>query len=272
MLLDALRSIYESSARTGVVPQVIVVDNASSDGSAQAVASAYPQVSLIANADNRGYAAGNNQAIKCAQSPYILLLNPDVILPDNCLRPALEFMEAHPDCGALGIRQVHPDGTLQRSVRGFPTPQTVLWELLGFSRLFSASRRFGAYRMTWFTYDTVAEVDQPMGTFLLIRQKTMEQVGLIDEQFTIFFNEVDWCLRCKRAGWKIFFTPDAQIVHYGGASTVQVGAAMAWESRRGLLQFYAKHYHAPLYLPLRAFVALASWPHAWLQARKRTQK
>ena len=272
MLLDALNSIYVTSARTGVEPQVIVVDNASSDGSAEAVAQQYPQAHLIANADNKGYAAGNNQAIKCAQAPYILLLNPDVVVPENCLRPALEFMESHPECGALGIKQIHPDGSLQRSVRGFPTPETVLWELLGLSRLLARSKRFGGYRMTYFGYDTVAEVDQPMGTFLLIRQKTMQQVGLIDEQFTIFFNEVDWCLRCKRAGWKIYFTPEAQIVHYGGASTVQVGAAMAWESRKGLLQFYAKHYNSPLYLPLRAFVAMASWPHAWLQARKRTLK
>ncbi len=269
MLLDALRSIYRTCADSMVQVEVIVVDNASADGSAAAVAAEFPQAELIANVDNKGYAAGNNQAINRAKLPYILLLNPDVIVPDKCLDTALQFMEDHVDCGALGIRQIHPDGSLQRSVRGFPTPQTVLWELLGLSRLFPNSRKFGAYRMTWFGYDSVAEVDQPMGTFLLIRREAMQQTGIIDEQFTIFFNEVDWCLRCKRAGWKIFFTPDSEIIHYGGASTVQVGAAMAWESRRGLLQFYAKHYSNAQYLPLRAFVAMASWPHAWLQARRR---
>ena len=268
MLLDALASIY--SAAPSLSFEVVVVDNASADGSAAAVASNFPQVVLIANAENTGYAQGNNQAIKTAQGAYILLLNPDVLLPEGGLDRAVGFMESHTDAGALGVRQVHPDGRLQRSVRGFPTPVTVLWELLGLSRLFPRNRLFGAYRMTWFDYAHVAEVDQPMGTFLLMRRAVVEQVGILDEAFPIFFNEVDWCLRCKRAGWRIYFTPEVEIVHYGGASTAQVGAAMAWESRRGLLQFYAKHYPTLRFRPLRALIALASWPHAWLQARRRT--
>lgn len=267
MLLDALDSIYK--APPALPFEVIVVDNASADGSAPAVAERFPQVVLIANTDNTGYAEGNNQAIKIAKAAYILLLNPDVLLPAGGLESVVGFMEAHPEAGALGVRQIHPDGKLQRSVRGFPTPVTVLWELLGLSRLFPNSRLFGAYRMTWFDYRQVAEVDQPMGTFLLMRRAVVEQVGMLDEAFPIFFNEVDWCLRCKRAGWKIYFTPEVEIIHYGGASTTQVGAAMAWESRRGLLQFYAKHYAAARFWPLRALIALASWPHAWLQARRR---
>lgn len=267
MLLDALACIYDSPPPFGF--EVIVVDNASADGSAAAVAERFPQVVLIANTNNTGYAEGNNQAIKTAQAAYILLLNPDVLLPAGGLEQAVGFMEAHADAGALGVRQVHSDGRLQRSVRGFPTPMTVLWELLGLSRLFPHSRLFGAYRMTWFDYTHVAEVDQPMGTFLLMRRTVVEQIGMLDEAFPIFFNEVDWCLRCKRAGWRIYFTPEVEIIHYGGASTMQVGAAMAWESRRGLLKFYAKHYPAVRFRPLRALIALASWPHAWLQARKR---
>lgn len=269
MLLDALASIYDSPPPFGF--EVIVVDNASADGSAAAVAERFPQVVLITNTDNTGYAEGNNQAIKTAQAAYILLLNPDVLLPVGGLEKAVGFMEAHSDAGALGVRQVHPNAKLQRSVRGFPTPVTVLWELLGLSRIFPNSRLFGAYRMTWFDYTHVTEVDQPMGTFLLMRRTVIEQIGILDEAFPIFFNEVDWCLRCKRAGWRIYFTPDVEIVHYGGASTTQVGAAMAWESRRGLLQFYAKHYPSLQYWPLRALIALASWPHAWLQARRRHQ-
>lgn len=272
LLLQALAGICKGD-QDGLV-EVIVVDNASSDGSAEAVAKQYPQVKLIANRDNRGYAAGNNQAIKIARGAYILLLNPDVIVPDGALDDAVAFMESTPDCGALGVRQIHPDGSLQRSVRGFPTPASVLWEISGLSRLFPGSRTFGAYRMSWFDYNKTVEVDQPMGTFLMTRRAVIDQIGALDEAFPIFFNEVDWCLRCKRAGWKILFTPQVEIVHYGGASTVQVGAAMAWESRRGLLRFYAKHYSNPVYLPLRIIIALTSWPHAWLQAqrRKRTDK
>jgi GT2 family glycosyltransferase len=267
LLLDALASIYD--APPAFPFEIIVVDNASADGSAEAVAARFPHVHLIANRDNAGYAQGNNQAIKAARGAYILLLNPDVLLPPGGLEKAVAFMEAHPEAGALGVRQAHPDGRLQRSVRGFPTPMAVLWELAGLSRLLPQSHVFGAYRMTWFDYARVAEVDQPMGTFLLLRHAAVEQVGLLDEAFPIFFNEVDWCLRCKRAGWKIYFTPDVEIVHYGGASTVQVGAAMAWESRRSLLRFYAKHYRAPWFWPLRGLIAAASWPHAWLQSQRR---
>ena len=245
------------------------MDNASSDTSSEAVTDRFPQVQLITNQDNAGYACGNNQAMKAARGAYILLLNPDVLLPEGGLARACAFMEAHPDAGALGVRQVHPDGRLQCSVRGFPTPVAVLWELIGLSRILPRSRTFGAYRMTWFDYDRVEEVDQPMGTFLLLRRAAIEQVGFLDEAFPIFFNEVDWCLRCKRAGWKIYFTPEVEIIHYGGASTAQVGASMAWESRRGLLTFYGKHYRSAWHWPLRVIIAAASWPHAWLQAHRR---
>jgi GT2 family glycosyltransferase len=267
LLLDALASLY--TAPPPFPFEVLVVDNASSDGSADAVAQQYPQVRLFANSENAGYAHGNNQAMNAAFGTYILLLNPDVLLPPGGLERAVAFMQTHPEAGALGVRQIHPGGHLQRSVRGFPSPLSVLWELIGLSRLLPRNRMFGAYRMTWFDYQCVEEVDQPMGTFLLIRRATMEQIGILDEAFPIFFNEVDWCLRCKRAGWKIFFTPDVEIVHYGGASTIQVGAAMAWESRRGLLAFYRKHYRSPWFWPIRLLIAAASWPHAWLQSRKR---
>ncbi len=270
LLLDALASIYNAPPNFGF--EVVVVDNASHDGSALAVRERFPQATLIANEENIGYAEGNNQAMQRACAAYNLLLNPDVILPPGGLAKAVAFMEQHPDAGALGVRQVHPDGSLQKSVRGFPTPLTVLWELIGLSRLLSHSPFFGAYRMTWFDYRHVAEVDQPMGTFLLLRRQTIEEIGMMDLAFPIFFNEVDWCLRCKRAGWKIWFTPDVEIIHYGGASTIQVGGAMAWESRRGLLRFYAKHYRTIWLWPLRLLIAAASWPHAWLQARKRQKQ
>ena len=270
MLLDAVNSIYSGGIDPSAHVQVIVVDNNSPDGSAEALAERFPQATLIANRENIGYAGGNNQAIKVAKAPYILLLNPDVLIPSGGLDRALKFMDEHAEAGALGVRQVHTDGKLQASVRGFPSPLSIFWELLALARLFPQSRLFGAYRMTWFNYNAVAEVDQPMGTFLLIRKTVMDEIGSLDERFPIFFNEVDWCLRCKRAGWKIFFDPAVEIVHYGGASTAQVGAAMAWESRRGLLAFYRKHYSAWKYAPLRAMISVVSWPHAWLQARKRS--
>jgi GT2 family glycosyltransferase len=124
--------------------------------------------------------------------------------------------------------------------------------------------------MDWFTYDREAEVDQPMGTFLLILREAIQEVGLLDERFPIFFNEVDWCFRAKRKGWRILFTPEVEVVHYGGGSTRQVSAKMAWESRNGLLAFYRKHYSSPLFAPIYWLAGLGSWIQAWLVAKRRT--
>ena len=266
-LLGALKSIYE--APPALPFEVIIIDNASTDGSAEAAAAAFPQARLIANTENAGYARGNNQGLEASTGRYVLLLNPDVVLPPGGLEKSVAILEAHPDVGALGVKLVNPDGSVQRSVRGFPTPGTVLCEALGLSHLFPNSRLFGAYRMTWFAYDREAEVDQPMGTFLLIRRQALEEAGLLDERFPIFFNEVDWCYRARQKGWKILFSPEVEVVHYGGGSTRQVSARMAWESRRGLLDFYRKHYRSPLFAPVYWLAAAASWLQAWWVSRKR---
>lgn len=267
LLLAALDSIFGCPPRAS--HEVIVVDNASSDGSADAVAARFPRAALIRNQENAGYARGNNQGIRTAKGRAVLLLNPDVVLPPGGLDRALQILDSRPGAGALGVRLVHPDGRLQRSVRGFPSPAAVAFEVLGLSRLLPQSRLFGAYRMTWFTYDREAEVDQPMGTFLLLRREALNDVGLLDEQFPIFFNEVDWCCRARRKGWKILFSPEVEVVHHGGASTSLVSARMAWESRRGLLAYYRKHYPGLAFAPLYWLTAGASWLQAWAAARVR---
>ncbi len=199
---DLLRSCLQSLRRYPLREpmEVWVLDNASCDGSAQMVQQEFPEVRLIVSDCNLGYAAGNNMLIQKAQGEYLLLLNPDTEVTEGALDTALRYMQAHPEVGALGAKLIHPDGRVQRSVRAFPEPQAVLWEYLGLARLFPRSRRFGAYRMTWFTYEQIAEVDQPMGTFLMLSRRAVEDVGLMDEQFPIFFNEVDWCYRAKARG------------------------------------------------------------------------
>ncbi len=267
MLRDALNSLLAPGSDLRL--QIIVVDNASGDGSAAMVQAEFPTVELLANTGNAGYAEGNNQGMRTAAGRHTLLLNPDVVVPAGALEGALQVLESDPKIGALGCRLVGADGRTQRSVRGFPTPGSILWEALGLSRLFPASPLFGAYRMTHFDYDRQADVDQPMGTFLLLRGEAVRQVGLLDERFPIFFNEVDWCYRAKQRGWRIVYTPSVQIKHYGGASTGQVAPAMAWESRRGLLAYYGKHYGGPRYAPIRALAAAASWLQAWRVAARR---
>ncbi len=243
--------------------EIIVVDNASGDGSAEMVAAEFPSVLFIAATANLGYAEGNNLALKRATGDALLLLNPDVVVHPDSLTRAFEFAASHPNLGAFGCRLVGTDGRTQPSLRSFPDPGPVLWEYLGLSRLFPKSRVFGAYRMTWFDYESVIEADQPMGSFLWISRAAYERVGGLDPQFPIFFNEVDWCRRAKREfGFPIYYTPDVVVTHYGGGSTRQVKPSMVRESHRSLLRFYDKHYShlfPPFKWLLRTAVLLNEW-------------
>lgn len=235
----------------GPTMELIVVDNSSADHSAEMVASEFPEVQLIANCKNLGYAMGNNQALQHASGDWILLLNPDVIVHDDTLTNAIAFAAQHPEAAAVGARLIGANGETQRSIRAFPDPAPVLWEYLGLGRLFPKSRRFAAYRMDWLDYDQPAEVDQPMGSFLLISRHALTTVGLFDPQFPIVFNEVDWCFRARREhGLKIYYAPSIAATHYGGESTKQIKARMVTESHRSLLRFYEKHYKNDLPLPL----------------------
>jgi GT2 family glycosyltransferase len=226
--------------------EVIVIDNASTDGSAEMVRQEFPEAVLIENQENLGYAQGNNQGIAASKGEYVLLLNPDTEVTPGALDSLVEFAKNRPDAAAVGCRLINPDGGVQSSCRSFPSPLPLLFEYTKLSRLFPRSRLFGAYRMTYFDYSRVAEVDQPMGSCLLLSRKAIEDVGLFDEEFPIFFNEVDWCFRAKQRGWKAYFTPDAEVLHHGGASTQQAKAEMIRESHESLGRFYEKHYKGRL--------------------------
>jgi len=266
-LLGALRSIYQNPPSFPF--EVIVVDNASTDGSAQAVAREYPQVRLILNGTNEGYARGNNQGVAASTGKYVLLLNPDVVVWPGSLERAVTLLEHRCEAGALAAKLVHADGAVQKSVRGFPRPISIIFAVTGLAMLFRGSRRLNAYRMDWFDYDKEAVVEQPMGTFLLVRRSLFDTVGYMDERFPIFFNDVDWLYRAHQQGEVILYTPSVVVTHYGGGSTRQVRGMMAWESRRGLLQFYRKHYRSPFFLPVYWVAAAASWVHAWIASRLR---
>jgi len=259
-LLAALESIRRKPPDAEY--EIIVVDNGSTDGSAEGVSQQYSDVRLIANKENIGYARGNNQGIKASRGEYVLLLNPDVVIPEGALNRAVNIMEAEPEVGVLAARLVHPDGRVQQSVRGFPSPWSVFCDVMGLSRLFPRSRLLASYRMPWFDYGRRSDVEQPMGTFLMIRRSVLETVGLLDERFPIFFNDVDWCYRARRAGCRIVYDPSVTVIHYGGASTRLVAPAMAWESRRGLLTYLAKHYPGWRHRPLLWLASSASWVYA----------
>lgn len=254
LLRRCLTSVFDNPP--GAEFEVIAVDNASADFDEQALAAEFPQVKIIANSDNTGYAHGNNQALELATGDYTLLLNPDTEVRPGALQALIDFMETHPDAAAAGARLVRPDGSVDQCARGFPSPLALFSEYLGVSKLFPESRILGAYRMTGFKFDRVAEVDQVMGSCMIISGKALREIGLMDEGFPIFFNEVDWCFRAKESGWKIYFTPDAEILHLGGQSTKQVKAAMRIESQKSLRRFYEKHYKRRVFAPIYWLVML----------------
>jgi GT2 family glycosyltransferase len=247
---------------------VIVVDNASGDGTVEMVRSEFPQVHLIANAENRGYAAANNQAIRAGDAPFLLLLNPDTGVTPGALAALLSEMMADPGVGAAAPQLVLPDGSVERSCRSFPEPAALLYDALGLSRLFPRSPLFGRYRMTYWDHDSRREVDQPMASALALRRAALDEVGLFDESFPLYFNDVDLCYRLRQAGWKIVFQPAAQVLHHHGSSTSQDRPRAVLESHRGLVRFYRKHYRAraslPGYWAVLLMAGLTAYPRAAL--------
>jgi len=236
---NCLDSIFLSQGN--FTSEVIVVDNGSSDETAKIVEQLYPQVNLIQNKKNLGYAKANNQGIEKAKGEYILLLNPDTQVLEDSLSLMCEFMEENPEIGALGPKLLNPDKSVQLSCREFPTFSTLIWEFSGLSRLFPRSRVFGRWRMGYFNFDKQRETDQPMGSCLMLRRATLEDVGAFDENFVMFFNDVDLCFRIKKGGWRIYFYPEAKVIHHKGASTRKVKAKMIWLSHLAFYKFFKKH-------------------------------
>ena len=236
---NCLDSIFLSQGN--FTSEVIVVDNGSSDETAKIVEQLYPQVNLIQNKENLGYAKANNQGIEKVRGEYILLLNPDTQVLEDALSLMYELMEENPNIGALGPKLLNPDKGVQPSCREFPTFSTLIWEFSGLSRLFPRSRVFGRWRMGYFNFDIQRETDQPMGSCLMLRRAALEDVGAFDENFVMFFNDVDLCFRIKKGGWKIYFYPEAKVIHHKGVSTRKVKVRMIWLSHLAFYKFFKKH-------------------------------
>lgn len=202
--------------------EVIVVDNASTDGSIQMLQKKFPWVKLIANQDNKGFAKACNQGIKISEGDYILLLNPDTVVPEGALEPLLSFAKDHPEAGVIGPKILNTDGSVQQSVRSFPSfwNQTVIQ--LKLHRIFRNSKIIQEYRMANFPYDSVQSVDQVMGAAFLIPKTVIEKIGALDERYFVWFEEVDFCLTVKRAGLDVLFCPNTNIIHKQGQSFFQL--------------------------------------------------
>ena len=222
--------------------EVIVVDNASSDGSVEMVQSSFPQVTLLANEQNLGFTKANNQGISLARGRFVLFLNPDTEIVDDALGTMVEFMKAHPEVGAVGPKLIYPDGSTQPSRRRFPNASTLFLESTLIQRWWKKNRVLSRYYMEDQSDDQVQEVDWLVGAALMVRKEALDQVGGFDEGFFMYSEELDWCRRARKAGWKIVYLPDAVVVHHEGKSSGQVVAARHIHFYTSKVR-YARKYH-----------------------------
>lgn len=222
--------------------ETILVDNASVDSSISQIKRRFPEVRVLENPENFGFAKANNKAIPMSQGRYILLLNPDTVVKPGAVETIVCFMDHHPHIGICGPKIMLPDGKLDAPCRrSFKTPATYLYKTLGLSRLFPNSKRFGKYYLSYINENATHEVDAVIGAFLMIRRETVEQIGLLDERFFMYCEDEDWCFRAKNAGWKVYYNPQAQIIHYKGASSKKSKVRMIFEWHKALYLFHEKN-------------------------------
>ncbi|HEY8842341.1 MAG TPA: glycosyltransferase family 2 protein [Gaiellaceae bacterium] len=220
--------------------ETVVVDHGSTDGTLELVRERFPEARVIEQ-ENKGLGGGSNAGMRIASGDYFLLLNSDAWALDDAVERLAAFADEHPEAAVVGPRLLNPDGSLQRSVRGFPTVWRLATEYLFLRKLAPRSRALNAFYGAGFDHEEVREAEFLMGSVLLVRREAADTVGLFDEDFFMFSEETDWLYRFRQAGWKVLFTPDAEFVHVGGATTRQNWGPMFREQVRGHVRFLAKH-------------------------------
>ena len=221
----------------GTDAETIVVDHGSTDGTLELVRERFPEARLVEQ-ENRGFGAGNNAGMRVASGRYFLLLNPDAWLTEGAIERLVAFADEHPEAAVVGPRLLNPDGTLQRSVRGYPTPWRIGTEYFFLRKLAPGSRALNAFFGANFDHESVREAEFLGGACLLVRREAVDSVGGFDEDFFLMSEEVDWCYRFRQAGWKVLFYPGAEVVH---VLTASVNPALFRELVRGHLRFLLKH-------------------------------
>lgn len=240
LLRDCILSIYENTG--GLNFEIIVVDNGSSDGSAEMVGREFAGVKLIANTENRGFASANNQAIAVAKSKYLLLLNSDTLILSCAIENAVAFADSHKKAAVVGCRVLNPDRTLQPTCFMFPSITNMLLSCSYLYKLFPRSRFFGREKMTWWNRNYDSPVDVVTGCFMLVRRRAVLEVGMMDESFFMYGEETDWCYRFRQAGWEVMFTANCEIIHYGGQSSQNIKGQTLIQLRLSILEFIKKHH------------------------------
>lgn len=243
---------------------IYVVDNASDDGSFEKLEEDFQKeathglIKFMANPENKGFSHANNLAINLSHSEYVLLLNSDTEVQGDVLEKCLDYIEGDEKIGALGCKILLPDGNLDKACRrSFPTVNVSFYRMTGLSKIFPKSKRFGRYNLTYLNENGTYEVDSLSGAFMLVRREAIREVGLLDEDFFMYGEDIDWCYRFKQAGWKVVYYGDAQITHYKGGSG-RKGKAL-YEFYNAMKLFYDKHYRKESNPLATAFIYAGIW-------------
>lgn len=240
-LENCLRSVY---AETKQIPfDIWVVDNNSKDASVSMIRRNFPLVNLIENKENTGFTRANNDAIRECTGDYVLLLNPDTLVLENAIGKMVKFMDENPQIGIAGCKVLNEDRTLQLACRrSIPSPGVAFFRLTGLSRLFPNSKGMAKYNLTYLNPNKANEVDAVSGAFLMIQRKVIDKIGKLDERFFMYGEELDWCLRAKKAGWQVMYYPEAEIIHYKGECSKSNSRKAAFEFYRSMYLFHKKHF------------------------------
>jgi N-acetylglucosaminyl-diphospho-decaprenol L-rhamnosyltransferase len=248
---DHLRTCLEAIGREGstslsggqIEAEVLVVDNASRDGSADMVEAEFAWATLIRSPHNGGYASGNNQALRVSRGESVLMLNPDTTLARGSVAALLARLDQHPEAGVIGPKLLRPNGSMHLACRrSFPTPAIAFYRISGLSRAFPKSPTFGRYNLTFVDPNQAMEVDSVCGACMLIRRAVIDRVGLLDERFFMYGEDLDWCLRTRAAGWTVRYEPDIVVQHQHGAASRQRALRTTFHFFRAMDLFYRKHY------------------------------
>lgn len=250
-----LRSAFEGLERSALRGEVWVVDNASADGSADMVRADFPQAHLIANAENRGFAAANNQAIARCDARHVMLLNSDAEVRGDALGEMVRVLDARPQVGAVGARLVYPDGSFQHSAFRFPGFAQIFLDFFPLHGRLLDSRLNGRYPRRLYEGAEPFPVDHPLGAALMVRGETIRQVGPLDDGFFMYCEEIDWCWRMRKAGWDVLCVPTAVVMHHGAGTTRKFREEMFVALWRSRFRLYEKH-RGPRY---------AAWVRRWVR-------
>jgi GT2 family glycosyltransferase len=269
-LEQALLSVRKAAKRLGQPVEIFVVDNNSADASVAMVQARFPEVILLANKHNPGFSKANNQALRLAKGQYQLLLNPDTLVEENAFRRCCDFLDQHPDCGGLGVKMLDGQGRfLPESKRGLPTPEVAFYKIFGLASLFPKSRTFGRYHLGFLDPDQPHEIEVLSGAFMMLRKAALDQVGLLDEDYFMYGEDIDISYRLSQGGWKIWYFPGTRILHYKGESTKRTSVNYVFVFYRAMAIFAQKHFAPGRASLFTSLINFAIWLRAGLAVLQR---